>query len=1529
MLALVLVSSSFVMAGPGMVRPAQADHTPDPASVTVAGSFQEELGCPGDWQPDCADTHLVYDAEEDVWQATFSIAAGNWEYKAALNDGWAENYGAHAQPGGANIALSLSAATDVRFYYDHKSHWVIDDQNAMIVTVPGSFQSELGCAGDWDPACLRSWLQDPDGDGIYTFATGEIPAGDYHAKVAIGESWDENYGAGGVPNGPDIPFTVPFVGAEMAFSFDSATKILTITAPPPPVTEWYVRGSFNAWGTTDPMYDDGTHGDLVAGDGVYTAAVVIGAASRHEFKVATADWAASFPGSNSWLYTTMPGQEVTITLDTGLHDDGWLPAMNIVGVSSEPSGWTAVGDWQGWNNANPATVMEAVGGGIYEYTTAIAIPGSYQYKAVRTGTWDAIGADGRSVDAATVPFETTDPGQTVIFHVDALAGRVRVDVEPVPPVPKLDNDIWWDGLGHNSRSDLYRVPGGAVPAGTPVMLRFRTYHGDVGSVTVRVWSTAAGAQSLIPMELVATTDDEPYGYDYWQATLSGSEEPTIFWYRFIVRDGSDEDYYEDDDLFDGGWGVTYDDSPDYSFQIDVYDPAFSTPDWMKNAIVYQVFPDRFYNGDVKLDPSVQDPSVYGNPVLLKDWDELPEGYCRGYEDVACGEGPQGRDFYGGDLQGVKDKLGYLAELGVTAIYFNPIFEAPSNHLYDTTDYFRIDPYLGSKGTLQSLINQAEKKGIRIILDGVFNHTSSDSVYFDRYSRYSKEGAFESLDSRYFDWYTFYEWPEDYNSWWGFDSLPVLAEVDGVRDLIYGADRSVARWWIEGGAAGWRLDVAPDKSHEFWREFRPRVKEVDPEAIIIGEIWDDASPWILGDELDTTMNYRFRRAMLGFLNGDSSDPNQGSIRGLNPEQFNNALQSIKEDYPPAAYETAMNLVGTHDTQRILWALTPGARNREDREFNAANVAEGKAKQKLMALMQMTMPGAPTIYYGDEVGLTGDTDPDDRRPFPWDSMDTDMLAHYQALTGLRNGHSFLRTGSFDRLYVHNADGTYAYGRKDLSGAAVVAVNRDTAIHGLTIDLRGYIPEGTVLTDALTGVTVQVTGGQIAVDLEGRQGAILLTPQGTDLVPPEPPTGLQASGGDGLVELAWDTVPGATGYYVYRSPVSGGGYRRLNETPQGASSYSDTTVANGRLYYYVVTAVDKVGNESARSNEAEALPHLTIGWANLQWPPHIDHVISALFPTENVYGQVWIDGHTQLPGPTEGLLAEVGYGPGGSHPEGHPDWLWVPATFNVDAGSNDEFMGQLLPEVVGTYDFAYRYSTTAGRTWVYADLDGTGNGYDPAKAGDLVVIPSADNTPPDVPQNLRLVEASPSFIHLAWDAVADADLYGYEVYRGDETGGPYSQIAQVLAPSAEYSDWDVATGESYAYIVVAVDTSFNRSGDSSELLATAQPRAVQVTFNATLPDTTPPGDSIYMGGSFNGWNPGGTLMARVGLFATVTLTFYEGDHLEYKYTRGDWTTVEKDASCGEIGNRTLTVLYGSDGAMTVEDMVLNWRNTAPCED
>jgi pullulanase len=226
----------------------QGDPPPEVASVTIVGSLQSELGCPGDWQPDCASTHLTFDTDDDVWQGTFSVPAGAWEYKAALNDNWTENYGANAQMDGANISLTLGTETPVKFYYDHKSHWATDNVNSVIATAVGDFQSEVGCAGDWDPSCLRSWLQDPDGDGIYTFFTTDIPAGMYEAKAAINESWDESYGVDGVPGGANIPFVVPVSGMDVLFSYDAVTHILSITA------EGTVAVESRSWGGVKALY---------------------------------------------------------------------------------------------------------------------------------------------------------------------------------------------------------------------------------------------------------------------------------------------------------------------------------------------------------------------------------------------------------------------------------------------------------------------------------------------------------------------------------------------------------------------------------------------------------------------------------------------------------------------------------------------------------------------------------------------------------------------------------------------------------------------------------------------------------------------------------------------------------------------------------------------------------------------------------------------------------------------------------------------------------------------------------------------------------------------------------------------------------------------------------------------------------------------------------------------------------------------------------------------------------------------------
>jgi hypothetical protein len=431
-----------------------------------------------------------------------------------------------------------------------------------------------------------------------------------------------------------------------------------------------------------------------------------------------------------------------------------------------------------------------------------------------------------------------------------------------------------------------------------------------------------------------------------------------------------------------------------------------------------------------------------------------------------------------------------------------------------------------------------------------------------------------------------------------------------------------------------------------------------------------------------------------------------------------------------------------------------------------------------------------------------------------------------------------------------------------------------------------------------------------------------------------------GNGTVSLAWNSLTEADGYNLYRSRLSGGGWEKVNTELLIAPDYIDTGLQNARTYYYVVTAVDGFGNESEYSNQISALPHLTINLANLESPTMITHTISVGERIDDVTGRVWIEDVTNQTGPTHGLLAQLGFGPDGSDPSRDTSWVWEAAIFESDAVDDrgnqvDQYIGSMLPEAVGTYDYAFRFSTSDGRDWVYADLDGSENGYSADQAGNLIVNPSADTTPPAVPTGLAVLSATPSSVELSWDAISgDDSLYGYEVLRSDTAGGAYTMLARLTANS--YHDTTVMEGKTYYFVVRSVDTSFNRSENSVEVSATAELRTVNVTFTVTVPaGTDETGRTVYIAGTLDRldgglpqWDPAGVPLTRVDATTwQITLTGKEDTQVEYKFTLGGWEHVEKGASCDEIGNRLLTLSYGTDGTQTVTDTVLNWRNVDPC--
>ncbi len=1132
-------------------------------------------------------------------------------------------------------------------------------------------------------------------------------------------------------------------------------------------------------------------------------------------------------------------------------------------------------------------------------------------------------------------------GGIVLAIQPAGQGTAAPSFEPDKSPLVADGQISEADLLHDSRSDLYRAPGGAVPAGTPVVLRLRAGAGDLTAVEVRLYDAISQTQVIVSMAVAARDGvGGAHGYDYWETTLRTTQVPALLYYRFIVHDGSTTRYVEDDAALDGGAGTVLADSTDASWELLTYDPPFETPDWTHGAVVYQIFPDRFANGDPSNDPSPSEQpgegaqryrygDVYGNPILAKQWGELPEGYCRAYQGAAapCTEQPLGRDFFGGDLAGITEHLADLADLGVTAIYLNPIFAAPSNHRYDTSDYFTIDPDLGTQADFDTMVATAHGLGMKVILDGVFNHTSSDSPYFDRASRFAEVGACESVDSPYHEWYTFKAGPpakcydgQTYEDWFGFDTLPVLNEVPDVDQLIYGQD-GVVRHWLAAGIDGWRLDVANELSHGFLRAIRKAAKDESPDSVVIGELWDDAAPWLVGNEVDSSMNYRFRRAVIGLVNGDTNDPD-GAISGLAPSQFASTIESIAEDYPPQAFASMLNLVDSHDTARILWTLTPGADNPEAKEDPAALV-KGKELLQLVSAIQLTFPGMADIYYGDEVGLTGHDDPDDRRTYPWGSEDTALRDWYAALAKLRGAHEALKMGDLRFLLADDDAGTLAFGRRTDAEASITVLNLSDAPQTARISLAGYLPAGMALTDALGGAVATTNQSTVAVDLPAHGVVVLLTDPGADLSAPVAPTDLTATAGTGSVELRWTAVPDADQYTVWRSLVTGGGFQAIQTA--GDLHFTDDGARNGVLWHYVVTAEDPAGNRSARSNEVTALPEVVVTEARLD-VDRVEQPLSATDAGSPVGLLVTVQGGaSSAEGPTVGVTVQVGFGEAGTDGPGE-GWTWTPATYDSDVDGADRFVASLHPETEGEHAVIGRISVSGGTTWQYVGRNGIASSPADAQAATLVSLPATDREAPPAPTGVAATSVSTTQVTLGWSAVAADDLLRYQIWRSGTAGGPY----EIVGTSTEttFTDPNVSGGATYHYVVTAQDTSFNSSPNSTEVTTAAEQRTVHVTFTVTVPVYTPPGDAIYIAGDFQGWDPGKTPMERVDATTwKITIDFDEGQALQYKFTRGSWDAVEKDSGCGEIPNRELTVSYGEDGTQVADHRVDKWRDLDQC--
>jgi len=479
------------------------------------------------------------------------------------------------------------------------------------------------------------------------------------------------------------------------------------------------------------------------------------------------------------------------------------------------------------------------------------------------------------------------------------------------------------------------------------------------------------------------------------------------------------------------------------FQIAVYDPRKMPAEWTQGMVTYQIFPDRFANGDTSTDREAM--GVYGHAPKFMQWNDIPEAP------------PLGRDFYGGDLRGIIDKLDYLSELGIDCIYMTPVFASPSNHRYDALDYLKIDPMLGTEADLVELTEKAHARNINVILDAVYNHCSCDAPYFDVIGRYGKHGATQSKQSPYYRWFNFDKWPTSYQSWIGLTHMPEFVECPEVEEFFLGPE-GVTAYWLKRGVDGFRTDVTDCNSDEFWRRFRRVVDAVRPGAYLITEEWEDASHYMLGDTFSGTMNYRFAWALHGFFVYDK----------ISASELDDRLLTWQRDTPPPALKTQMNLIASHDTGRVL-TFSEGSRSRF-----VQTVA-----------FQLSYAGAPMIYYGDELGLEGKYAEDARRTIDWDNFDSnaDLLIFYKRAIAARRNHPALRQGDTETILIDDERRIYAFARRHEGQTVYCVFNASDQAASVKISVN----EAGQWADLLqTHATIDVQDDALSVEMQPRGSA-----------------------------------------------------------------------------------------------------------------------------------------------------------------------------------------------------------------------------------------------------------------------------------------------------------------------------------------------------------------------------------------------------------------------------------------------------------
>ena len=617
----------------------------------------------------------------------------------------------------------------------------------------------------------------------------------------------------------------------------------------------------------------------------------------------------------------------------------------------------------------------------------------------------------------------------------------------------------------DSRQTQYKTPFGTLRTGECCVLQIRIPT-EVGASGVRLMLEGSehAVCAELPFSFASRGED---GYELWRLEFTRQETGLHFyWFRIDKRGGGSFR------LFRQGSDTNMEAGE--KWQLSVIPADFTVPDFAPGAVMYQIFPDRFArSGSCDLTGKLQPFWVHESP------DELPE-----YRPDAHGE-VRNNDFFGGNFAGICEKLPYLQELGVGVLYLNPIFMAWSNHRYDTADYRRPDPMLGTEEDFRTLCERACERGIRVLLDGVFNHTGRKSVYFNADGFYPGLGAAQGEQSPYYRWYNFHPFPDEYDAWWGIKNLPAVNELEkSYVDYIIEGENSIIKRWLRAGASGWRLDVADELPDVFIEKIRAAMNEVCPDSYLLGEVWEDGTTkiaysqrrYLLGRETNGLMNYPFRTALMAFLLGGGA------------EYFRDSMEQLRENYPAPAFYGAMNFLSTHDTPRLLTILglsAPAPQTRDERavlRLNEEELAHGKALLKLASLILYTFPGSPMLYYGDEAGMQGFEDPFNRGTYPWGHEDEELLLCFRQLGALRRAHEALQSGT---IVYHAAQGrVLAFSRCAAHDHCLTVVNAGEEVVTLTLPWDAALAE-----DALSHQAFFCGDGMLRLTLEP-YGAMLLT-------------------------------------------------------------------------------------------------------------------------------------------------------------------------------------------------------------------------------------------------------------------------------------------------------------------------------------------------------------------------------------------------------------------------------------------------------